>query len=74
MKWNAFVNEMELNKNAIMSRLASWLRLKSAAQHVLHRNQAVRQSITCLHACVRACVYFVCSHTRCRFFLMSFPN
>ena len=36
-----------------------------AAQHVLHQNQAVPQSSTCVRACLRECM---CSHTQRRSF------
>ena len=54
-----------------MSRLAGWLPRKSAAQHVLHQNQAVAQSITCVRACLRECM---CSHTQRRSFSFYFQT
>ena len=42
-----------------------------ALQHVLHQKQAVRQSITCVRACVRMCM---CSHTQRRSFSCHFQT
>ena len=42
-----------------------------AAQHVLHQNQAVPQSITCVRACLRECM---CSHTQRRSFSCHFQT